>query len=168
VKQAEITRKDMKMASNTRPITPHEREHIARIAGEIRRLKEMSLGELLERFAALFGQESRSRNHAYLRHRIAGHIQESAERNAEGKDSSSSSRQEIQRCRARGRDPRLPSPGTVLCREHEGVVHEITVLERGFLFQHREYDSLSAIAREITGTTWNGLRWVGLAGRRRR
>jgi hypothetical protein len=168
VKQAEITRKDIIMASNTRPITPHEREHIARIAGEIRRLKEMSLGELLERFAALFGQESRSRNHAYLRHRIAGHIQESAEQHTKDRETSTAPGLEIQRRRGRGRDPRLPSPGTVLRREHEGVVHEITVLERGFLFQHREYDSLSAVAKEITGTTWNGLRWLGLAGRRQR
>ncbi|MDL1951780.1 DUF2924 domain-containing protein, partial [Acidobacteria bacterium ACD] len=54
------------------------------------------------------------------------------------------------------RDPRLPSPGTVLTRLHRGVEHRVTVLADGFEYRGERYRSLSAIARRITGTPWNG------------
>jgi hypothetical protein len=38
----------------------------------------------------------------------------------------------------------------------------VTVLEQGFAFQGRRYQSLSIIAREITGTRWNGDSFFGL------
>ena len=66
------------------------------------------------------------------------------------------------------RDPRLPPVGTVIRREHEGAVHEIRVLKDGFDYQGRHYASLSTIAREITGTSWNGFLWAGLAQRKSR
>lgn len=48
--------------------------------------------------------------------------------------------------------------GTKLVREWQGVAHHVTVLADGFEYQGRRYRSLSAIAREIAGTRWNG--WV--------
>jgi hypothetical protein len=39
-------------------------------------------------------------------------------------------------------------------------------LENGFEYQSQQYRSLSAIAREITGTRWNGLLFFGLSERR--
>lgn len=65
------------------------------------------------------------------------------------------------------RDPRLPPRGTILRREHAGVVHRIVVLERGFRYAGRTWRSLSAIAHHVTGTAWNGLLWAGLTQRRR-
>jgi hypothetical protein len=38
----------------------------------------------------------------------------------------------------------------------------VTVLPDGFEYQSRRYRSLSAIAREVTGTRWNGLVFFGL------
>jgi len=64
------------------------------------------------------------------------------------------------------RDPRLPEPGTVIHKEHKGVVHEITVLEDGFEYAGQRYRSLSAIAKVVTGTTWNGYLWAGLTTRK--
>ena len=66
------------------------------------------------------------------------------------------------------RDPRLPPVGTVIHREHDGVVHEIRVLKDGFEYQGRHYTSLSTIAREVTGTSWNGFLWAGLTQRKKR
>jgi Protein of unknown function (DUF2924) len=57
--------------------------------------------------------------------------------------------------------PRL-RPGTVLMREHGGVRHIVTVIPDGFVWKDRTYSSLSAVARAITGTTWNGRRFFGL------
>jgi Protein of unknown function (DUF2924) len=61
----------------------------------------------------------------------------------------------------RDTEPRL-RPGTVLMREHGGVRHTVTVIPDGFVWQDRTYPSLSAVARAITGTSWNGRRFFGL------
>ncbi len=59
-----------------------------------------------------------------------------------------------------------PLAGTRLVREHDGVEHVVTVLVDGFEWEGRPYWSLSAIARAITGTRWNGWTFFGLkAGR---
>ena len=51
--------------------------------------------------------------------------------------------------------------GTRLVREWKGVAHEVTVIDGGFEYQGRRYRSLSAVARAITGTRWNG--WLFFA-----
>lgn len=63
------------------------------------------------------------------------------------------------------RDSRLPEPGTVLKRRYQGHDIKVKVLAVGFEYQSRHYRSLSAIAREITGTRWNGLLFFGLTER---
>lgn len=55
-----------------------------------------------------------------------------------------------------------PRPGTRLIREWRGVVHQVTVLEKGFDYQGERYTSLSQIARAITGTRWSGPKFFGL------
>ncbi len=42
----------------------------------------------------------------------------------------------------------------------------VKVLKDGFEYESRRYGSLSAIAREVTGTRWNGLLFFGLTERR--
>jgi hypothetical protein len=59
-------------------------------------------------------------------------------------------------------DSRNPVTGTRLVREWDGTEHVVTVLTDGFDWQGRRYKSLSAIARDITGTRWNGYRFFGL------
>ena len=64
-------------------------------------------------------------------------------------------------------DPRNPVVGTKLIREWDGVAHTVTVLTEGFEWDGRRYKSLSAVARAITGTQWNGYRFFGLRERKR-
>src|SRR5436190_4951814 len=52
--------------------------------------------------------------------------------------------------------------GTVLVREYQGERHTVTVVPDGFLWRETTWSSLSTIAREITGTAWNGPRFFGL------
>ena len=59
-----------------------------------------------------------------------------------------------------------PIAGTRLIREYQGVEHCVTVRDQDFEYQGRPYKSLSAIARAITGTRWNGLLFFGLKNRR--
>lgn len=55
-----------------------------------------------------------------------------------------------------------PIAGTRLIREWQGVEHHVTVMTDGFEYQGRKYKSLSAIARAIAGTRWNGPLFFGL------
>jgi len=59
-----------------------------------------------------------------------------------------------------------PITGTRLLREWQGVEHVVTVTADGFEWQGRPYQSLSSIARAITGTRWNGWAFFGLKNRR--
>ena len=54
------------------------------------------------------------------------------------------------------------SPGTVLMREWNGQQHRVMVVNGGFAFEGKTFDSLSKIAFAITGTNWNGPRFFGL------
>jgi hypothetical protein len=66
----------------------------------------------------------------------------------------------------RGKKPaelsRRLKAGTVLVREYNGERHTVTVVSDGFVWRDSTYSNLSAIARAITGTTWNGPRFFGL------
>ncbi len=56
-------------------------------------------------------------------------------------------------------------PGLRLVREWRGATHDVLVLEDGFEWNGTRRLSLSAIAREITGTQWSGPRFFGLKPR---
>jgi hypothetical protein len=56
--------------------------------------------------------------------------------------------------------------GSVLIREHQGVVHEVFVVPGGFCWRGQTYDSLSTIAKTITRTSWNGPRFFGLRSKK--
>jgi Protein of unknown function (DUF2924) len=68
-----------------------------------------------------------------------------------------------------GREPLLPypaeqrlKPGIVIVREHNGVHQRVMVLDEGFAWNGKSFGSLSAVAKAITGTNWNGQRFFGL------
>ena len=68
-----------------------------------------------------------------------------------------------------GNDPEVPypadrrlKPGSVLVREHDGVQHRVMVLDECYVWSGKTFASLSAVAKAITGTNWNGQRFFGL------
>jgi len=56
--------------------------------------------------------------------------------------------------------------GAVLVREWNGRSYQVNVLEHGFHMDGKEYASLSAVAKKITGAKWSGPRFFGLTGKR--
>lgn len=52
--------------------------------------------------------------------------------------------------------------GTKFIREYNGRKHEVIALAKGFKYKNEIYNSLSAIAYEITKTKWNGKRFFGV------
>ena len=58
-----------------------------------------------------------------------------------------------------------PIVGTILIREYQGTEYRVTVLERGYEFEGHPYKTLSAVAKAITGSNWNGNEFFGLKKR---
>jgi hypothetical protein len=66
---------------------------------------------------------------------------------------------------AEGReDPRRKTlkAGTRLYRQWRGVSHEVLITDDGCRWREKDFQSLSQVARAITGTRWSGPRFFGL------
>ena len=139
----------------------------ADVLGRLAALKTTPTPELKQQWRELFGREPPAFNRPYLVSRLAYRIQELA---YGGLRPETKARLEalgeqldggnvvLRRIRADNR----PLAGTRLLREYAGVEHAVTVLPDGFEWEGRPYKSLSAIARAITGTRWNGWTFFGL------
>jgi len=57
---------------------------------------------------------------------------------------------------------RVLTPGTLLVRHWRGRPERVMVLEDGFAWNGRSWNSLSQVAKAMTGTSWNGHRFFGL------
>lgn len=146
---------------------------------ELAALDALTVGELAEKYREVFGVPTRTRNKDYLRRRIAWRIQEQQEG---GLSSRALERIEQlapqaparwhepptkkaavdapgRRRKQELRDPRLPPPGHVLTRSHDGIEHKVTILGDGFEYRGKRHRSLSQVAKLITGTPWNGFRF---------
>lgn len=66
---------------------------------------------------------------------------------------------------SRDRDPRLPKAGAILTRKFKGKEIQVEVLDAGFAYDGKTWRSLSAIAKEVSGTSWNGYLFFGLQKR---
>jgi hypothetical protein len=53
-------------------------------------------------------------------------------------------------------------PGTMLMRVWEGKTENVMVTRDGYVWAGERYTSLSAIAKAITGTSWNGWTFFGV------
>ena len=158
------------------------------VSQQLAALSGMGVNQLREKYLEVFGEPSRSGNKAYLFKKLAWRIQslaegglsERAKRRAEELAHDADVRTTVPRppketpgaaartvvlaapTSADGRD-RLPIPGTVLTRTYRGKHIAVTVLADGtFEWDGQTYRSLSAIAKAVTGSHWNGYLFFGL------
>ena len=151
------------------------------IKKEVADLEQRTTGDLQRRYIEVFGEQPRSRHKQYLVRRIAWRLQANAEgglseramaRVAELADPAEA-RVTPPRERAvpvtpptkiasQRSDPRLPPVGAAISREYKGKQIVVTVLEDGFEFAGERYESLSAIAKHVTGSHINGYRFFRL------
>jgi len=145
-------------------------------------LKKMTIAELKTEYRRVFGENARSFNRLFLTKRIAWRIQV----NQYG-DLSSRVKQKMKeladesdvRIKApsgtfpkdndilnnvNGRDHRLPPVGSMVTRNYKGKNIQALILENGFEYDGEYFKSLSAIARHITGSRWNGYKFFELEG----
>ena len=59
--------------------------------------------------------------------------------------------------------PKKLLPGTKICKKWGEITHEVEVLRDGFSYAGQKFKSLSAIAKVITGTKWNGLKFFKIS-----
>jgi hypothetical protein len=137
------------------------------VLGRLAALKAAATPALKQQWRELFGSEPPPYNRRFLESRLAYRIQELAfgglkpetlarlEALGEQLDGG-----KVTVRRMRGDDK--PIAGTQLIREYQGVEHVVTVTRAGYEYGGQPYQSLSAIARAITGTRWNGRVFFGL------
>ena len=134
-------------------------------------LKTLPIPKLKQQWRDLFESEPPPYNRRFLEHRLAYRIQEltygglkpstvatlrELADELDGGDSANRRRHHQDR----------PLVGTRLIREWQGVDHCVTVRDDGYEYQGRPFKSLSAVARAITNTRWNGRTFFGLKNRR--
>lgn len=161
-----------RVPSKRRAKRTRERESVKSIAEQISALGGMSSRQLRAEYARVFGESTKTPHRGWLIKKIAWRIQANAEGGLSARAMEQADRlgadapvrwnRQATEPKAVNRDPRLPSPGTVLKRKYKGRTYEVKVLRAGFIYDDREFQSLSAVAKEITGTVWNGLRFFRL------
>ena len=144
------------------------------IPARLAALKSTPTLDLKQQWRDLFETEPPPFNRRYLESRLAHRIQELAfgglkpetikRLEALGEDLDGGDRKK----RSIRFDRDRPITGTRLLREYHGVEQVVTVTQGGFEWQGRPYQSLSAIARAITGTRLNGWVFFGLKNHRGR
>jgi hypothetical protein len=161
-----------------------ERQNMSKTLAELAR---MAPAQLRAKYLEVFGEPSRSGNKDFLFKRVVWRIQSLAEgglseralRRAEelARDADirltiprppkqtdhPAARPAVSPAPRRSTSGSLPIPGTVLCREYRGRPIEVKVLaDGGFEYEGQVYRSLSAIAKAVTGSHWNGRLFFGL------
>jgi hypothetical protein len=119
-------------------------------------LTTMSITELRASWSAALGSQPPKLGPDLLRRMLGHELQEKAMGGL-----SPSHRQALRRLAA-GKEATPLKSGTRLVRQWNGRTIAVTVEEGAFIWEERSYRSLSAIAREVTGTSWSGPRFFGL------
>jgi hypothetical protein len=148
------------------------------IAKEVASLRRLTTGQLRQRYAEVFGEETPANNKIWLVKRIAWRLQAKAEgdlserarrRAAElandcdlrmnppvAKNSGPEAERTVTEVLPLRADNRLPPAGSVITRTYKGEDLQVRVLDNGFEFEGEAFGSLSAVARKITGQHMNG------------
>ncbi|MDB5308820.1 MAG: putative bacteriophage related protein [Gemmataceae bacterium] len=152
------------------------------VAKEVAALGRMTVKQLRERYAEVFGEATAGNNRTWLVRRIAWRLQAAAEgdlterakaRAAElARDADLRLSPPAERAAARTAtgpvppesDARLPPPGTILTRPYKGRTIQVRVLADGFEYAGEVYASLSAVAKAVTGSHCNGFLFFRLTG----
>ncbi|MGI6496340.1 MAG: DUF2924 domain-containing protein [Kiritimatiellia bacterium] len=154
------------------------------VAREVAALGRMTVSELRSKHVDAFGEPTRTGNRDYLVKRIAwrlqanahGDLSEQARRRADELANDADLRTTAPKVRktedrpaltrqtsvAFDSDSRLPMAGSNIKRLYKGREIVVRVLPKGFEHEGEVYRTLSAVAKAITGTHWNGYHFFNL------
>jgi len=142
-----------------------ERDEAA-LEAEIARLPDLGHDELRKRWKLLFGRPApKSLRRKFMARAVAYQMQVAAY----GGLSAATKRRLRETAIAISNGDRTGvfsgvqiKPGTQLIRQWQNTTHTVMVLDEGFALDGKTYKSLSAIAKTITGTNWNGYAFFGI------
>ena len=145
------------------------------IQTELALLQEMTVKQLRIRYAKVFGETTNAGNKPWLVKRIAWRLQsleyEGLSERARQRANELANEADIRMnppkvitfptesgtiskpCK---HDDRIPAPGTVITRKYKGETMQVKVLVEGFEYDGETFTSLSAVAKSITGSHYNG------------
>ncbi len=127
------------------------------VVKQVLELKHKSITELRTIYGNLFAEEcSPHANSEQLIPKIAYRIQELAFGSLSQQTKNkleSMAKNDLSTIKAKHSDL---LPGTKICKEYNGNMHQVEVLKDGFEYNGQKWKSLSAIATKITGTKWSG------------
>ena len=154
------------------------------VAREVAALGRMTVSELRSKHVEAFGEPTRNGNRDYQVKRIAwrlqanahGDLSEQARRRADELANDADLRTTAPKVRpsddqpkvttqascAFDSDSRLPMAGSNIKRLYKGREIVVRVLPRGFEHEGEVYRTLSAVAKAVTGTHWNGYHFFNL------
>ncbi len=148
------------------------------VGKEVAALQRMTIKQLRQSYAEVFGDQTVANNKAWLVKRIGWRLQAAAEGGLSQRARARAAElandadlrltppkpkpvpppqpERTQTAELRGGDQRLPMPGTLLTRVYKGRALQVKVLPNGFEFEGEIHKSLSAVAKAITGQHCNG------------
>jgi len=134
--------------------------HDKKLLSKIAALPSITTPELKKMWRELYGSEPPAFNRVHLEQRLTYRLQEIAygglnERIIE-------QLKKLRSKKSEGKKMVKPPMGTVLVKEYDGIEHRVRVLADGLDYNGQKFKSLSAIAKQITGTHWNGPMFFGL------
>ena len=150
---------------------------------EIAKLQRMPVADLQAEWIRLYGEPTRSRNRRFLFRRLAWRIQELQHGGLNDAAQNRIDELAPKFTRARTpaaapttlpgehrprRDPRLPSPGTLIVKTYKGRELRIVVRDDGLELDGMMYATATALAKAVTGSkSINGNLFLGITKRKR-
>ena len=130
---------------------------MAQLEDDLDRLATLSPADLQALWEEVFGAPTPALSSDLLRHAIAWSWQDKATGGMCGR----ANRNLAAAAAGTASGPSL-RPGNQLIRSWKGRTIEVTVTPEGYRYDDKDWLSLSAIARVVTGTNWSGPRFFGL------
>ncbi len=129
---------------------------------EVAALATMSSAQLRRKWADLTGKPVPRISPAMLRLALAWELQAAVHGGLPRR-----LQQRLEQMQAGKTETRAVQPGMRLVREWNGKLHVVTIGDNGSIhWNDRRWESLSRVAREITGTRWSGPAFFGLKRKR--
>ena len=135
---------------------------------QIDSINEMNVADLKAKFMELFGFETKQRNASTLRKRLIYRVQEIYYGGLSQEDQKFllklAEKDHLATMRKARKRKQKILPGTRFLRSWQDNDYEVVVTDDGqFECKGNLYNSLSAVARSITGTRWNGKIFFGVS-----
>lgn len=153
---------------------------------EVARMQQMTVSELREVYADVFGERTNNRNKPWMIKRIAWRMQAKEEGGLSDRARNRAKelandlnlritppreKKPVQSAAVKRRTVSTPAkikpsrdlmPGTKLERIYKGRKIHVLVTDDGFIMDGEKYKSLTAIANFVTGKHWNGFHFFKL------